>query len=195
MSTSIKPDMMLLDLGLPDIDGQEVITAIRQWSQMPIVIVSARSNDKEVIAALDSGADDYIMKPFSVEVLMSRIKANLRKSVVKEAGECKLTNGPVIMDLVRHEVFLNNEKVSFSPKEYNLLRYFIINRGKMLTHHQLLKEVWGAAHCDDMQYLRVYIGQLREKLEETPASPKLIITVPGIGYRMDVPSIFSAQAA
>jgi len=195
MSASIKPDLVLLDLGLPDIDGKEVITAIRQWSQLPIVVLSVRSGDEEVVAALDGGADDYIVKPFGADVLLSRIKANLRKVAVKEAGEPILTNGPVRMDLVRHEVFLNDEKISLTPKEYDLLRYFIINRGKMLTHRQLLAEVWGPAHSDDMQYLRVYIGQIREKLETNPSSPQLIITEPGIGYRMEVVPGSATKAA
>jgi two-component system KDP operon response regulator KdpE len=186
LSASIKPDMVLLDLGLPDIDGKEVIAAIRKWSHMPIIVLSARPDDKEIVAALDAGADDFIQKPFGPEILLSRIRANLRKGALKEVGEPKLTNGPITMDMVRHEVFLNNEQVSLTPKEYDLLRYFIIHRGKMLTHQQLLKEIWGAAHGDDMQYLRVYIRQLREKLEEDPASPKLIITAPGIGYRMEL---------
>lgn len=195
MCASIKPDLVLLDLGLPDIDGKEVIAQIREWSLMPIVVLSVRSDDEEISAALDGGADDYIIKPFSAQVLLSRIKANLRKGAIKEAGEPELTNGSIRMDLVRHEVFLKGEKISLTPKEYDLLRYFIVNRGKMLTHRQLLREVWGPAHSEDMQYLRVYIGQIREKIEENPASPKLIITEPGIGYRMETLTVPVTQAA
>jgi len=195
MSTSIKPDLILLDLGLPDIDGKEVIASIREWSQVPIIVLSVRSDEDEVVAALDGGADDYIIKPFGAKILLSRIKANLRKGAVKEAGEPELLNGALRMDLVRHEVFLNESKVAMTPKEYDLLRYFMVNRGKMLTHRQLLREVWGPAHTEDMQYLRVYIGQIREKLEENPTVPTLIITEPGIGYRMEVVSIPVAQAA
>jgi len=195
MSASIKPDLVLLDLGLPDLDGKEVIAAIRGWSQVPIVILSVRSDDTEVVAALDKGADDYVIKPFNAEVLLSRIKANLRKAAVKATGEPKLTNGSIRMDLVRHEVFLDNEEVSLTPKEYDVLRYFITNRGKMLAHKEILKAVWGAAHSEDMQYLRIYIRQLRKKLEENPASPNLIITVPGIGYRMETPPLPAAQMA
>lgn len=182
---SIKPDIVLLDLGLPDMDGKEVITMIRQWSQVPIVVLSVRSNDEEVAAALNMGADDYVTKPFNAEVMLARIHANLRKSAVREAGSSELQNGPIRMDLVRHEVFLNGQKVSFTPKEYELLRYFIVNTGKMLTHRQILKEVWGPAHSEDTQYLRVYVGQVREKIEENPASPRLIVTEPGVGYRME----------
>ncbi len=195
MSASIKPDLVLLDLGLPDIDGKEVIAGIREWSQVPIVVLSVRSDDEEVVNALDVGADDYVVKPFSATVLLSRIHANLRKGAVKEAGEPAITNGPIKMDLVRHEVFFNDAKLALTPKEYDLLRYFIINRGKMLTHRQLLKEVWGPAHSDDMQYLRVYIGQIREKLEDNPAAPRFIITEPGIGYRMEIIATPDEKAA
>lgn len=185
MSASIKPDLIVLDLGLPDMDGKEVITAIREWSHVPIVVLTVRSGDEEVVAALNIGADDYIVKPFNADVLLARIQANLRKSTIKEMGEPELRNGPIRMDLIRHEVFINNEKVALTPKEYDLLRYFIANRGKMLTHKQLLKEIWGPAHCDDTQYLRVYIGQLREKIEGKKPANKMIITEPGVGYRME----------
>lgn len=185
MSGSVKPDLVLLDLGLPDMDGKEVITQIRQWSQMPIIVLSVRTLDEEVIASLNAGADDYIVKPFNADVLVARIRANLRKAMVKEAGQPELVNGPLMMDLIRHEVFHHGEKVQLTPKEYDLLRFFMINRGRMLTHRQILNEVWGPAHSDDTQYLRVYIGQVREKLEQDPANPQLIITEPGVGYRME----------
>ena len=195
MCVSTKPDLVLLDLGLPDMDGKEVITAIREWSQVPIVILSVRSDDEEVIKALDMGADDYITKPFNVDVLLARINANLRKSVVREAAEPEISNGDLRMDLIRHQVYLKNELLSFTPKEYDLLRHFIVNRGKMLTHKDILKEVWGAAHSDDKQYLRVFIGQIREKIETNPSTPKLIITEPGIGYRMEIVAPNAAKAA
>jgi len=185
MCASVKPDLILLDLGLPDMDGKDVIGEIRSWSQVPIVILSVRAGDEEVVAALDRGADDYVVKPFNADVLMARINANLRKAAVKEAGEPDLLNGTIRMDLVRHEVYLKGEKAALTPKEYELLRYFMVNRGKMLTHKQILKEIWGPAHGDDTQYVRVYIGQLREKLEADPSNPKFIITEPGIGYRME----------
>jgi len=185
LAASIGPELVVLDLGLPDIDGKEVISAIRQWSQMPIIVCSVRSSDEEIIRALSAGADDYITKPFNPEVLLARLHANLRKAATHEAGEPELTNGIIHMDLVRHEVRLNNEKVPFTPKEYELLRYFLIHRGKMLTHQQILKDVWGNAHMDDMQYLRVYVRQLREKIERDPTRPGYILTEPGIGYRME----------
>ena len=185
LAATVKPDLILLDLGLPDMDGKEVVAAIRQWSHMPIIIMSVRSQDEEVAAALNLGADDYVIKPFNPEVLLARINANLRKTAVKEVGEPELTNGPLRMDLVRHEVFLDNEKLALTPKEYALLRYFLVQRGKMLTHKQILKEVWGPAHGENTQYLRVYVGQLREKIEKEPSKPEWLITEPGIGYRME----------
>jgi two-component system KDP operon response regulator KdpE len=184
LCASIKPDLMLLDLNLPDMDGKDVIKATREWSQVPIVVVSGRSSDEDITSALDMGADDYIIKPFNTDVLVARIKACLRKSAVREVGEPELRNGRLRIDMVTHRVFIDDEIIPFTPKEYNLLRYFIINRGKMLTHKEILREVWGAAHSDDKQYLRVFIKQIREKIEQNPAIPKLIVTDPGIGYRM-----------
>jgi len=185
LAASIKPEMVLLDLGLPDIDGKEVIRGVRAWSQMPVIVCSVRSDDAEIVAALDAGADDYVIKPFNSDVLLARIHANLRKAATLAAGDPELTNGRIRMDLVRHEVFLEGKKESFTPKEYELLRYFLTHRGKMLTHKQILQEVWGPAHSEDMQYLRVYVGQLREKIEPDATAPMYIITEPGIGYRME----------
>ena len=185
LAASINPELIILDLGLPDIDGKEVIGGIRKWSQVPIIICSVRTADREIIEALEAGSDDYITKPFNPDVVLARIHANLRKAATAEAGDPEITNGDIRMDLVRHEVRLNGKKTLFTPKEYELLRYFIVHRGKMLTHRDILKEVWGAAHTEDMQYLRVYIRQLREKIEPNPAQPCYIITEPGIGYRME----------
>lgn len=185
LAASIRPDLILLDLGLPDIDGKDVIGSVREWSQIPIIVCSVRNADEEIIQAFDAGADDYVVKPFSSEVLLARIHANLRKAATKENGEPELTNGDIRMDLVRHEVFQHGKKVLLTPKEYDLLRYMLVHRGKMLTHRQILKEVWGDAHTEDMQYLRVYISQLREKIEADPAAARYIITEPGIGYRME----------
>jgi two-component system KDP operon response regulator KdpE len=185
LAASVKPELILLDLGLSDMDGKDVIAGVRSWAQVPIIVCSVRSGDEEMIRAFELGADDYITKPFNSGVLLARVHANLRKAVNHEAGEPELTNGYIRMDLVRHEVFLHGEKTLFTPKEYDLLRYFLIHCGKMLTHRQILKEVWGSAHTEDMQYLRVYISQLREKIETDAANPRYIITEPGIGYRME----------
>lgn len=195
LAATLKPDIILLDLGLPDMDGKEVVQAIRQWSYIPIIVLSVRSQDDEVAAALNLGADDYVIKPFNPEVLLARINANLRKTAVKEVGEPELQNGPLRMDLVRHEVFLNNEKLPLTPKEYALLRYFLTQRGKMLTHKQILKEVWGPAHGENTQYLRVYVGQLREKIEKDSSNPEWLITEPGIGYRMEAATQEKTEAA
>ena len=187
---SSKPDLVLLALNLPDMEGKNVITDIRDWSQTPIIILSENAADENVITALNMGADDYVVKPFNVDVLYARINASLRKSAVQETGEPELHNGPLRMDLVRHEVFLHDELLAFTPKEYNLLRYFIVNRGKMLTHKQILNQVWGPAHSADTQYLRVFISQLREKIEAAnPKVPRLITTEAGIGYRMEIAEI------
>jgi two-component system KDP operon response regulator KdpE len=186
LGASAKPDLILLDLGLPDMDGRDVITALREWCQAPIIILSGRSSDKDVIELLNHGADDYVIKPFNFEVLRARINASLRKSSIKESGEPELSNGPLRMDLVRHQVFLRDVLIALTPKEYNLLRYFMIHCGKMLSHRDILREVWGTAHSDDTQYLRVFVGQLREKIEQNPALPTIITTELGIGYRMEV---------
>ena len=192
---SIKPELVILDLGLPDMDGKEVIKIVREWSQVPIIVCSVRDDDDEVAEALNLGADDYVVKPFNPAVLMARINANLRKAATQEAGEPEIANGKIRMDLVRHEVFINGNKVLFTPKEYKLLRYFVVNRGKMLTHRQILKDVWGPAHGDDMQYLRVYVGQIREKIEADVHNPRYIITEPGIGYRMEMIAADTVEAA
>ncbi|HEU5048099.1 MAG TPA: response regulator transcription factor [Rickettsiales bacterium] len=195
LAASVRPDLVILDLGLPDIDGKEVITGLREWSQVPIIVCSVRSEDEEVIAALETGADDYVTKPFNPDVLLARIHANLRKAATRQVGEPDLENGDIRMDLVRHEVFLRGEKSVFTPREYDLLRYFIVNRGKILTHKQILKDIWGAAHVDNMQYLRVYVSQLREKIEPNPAAPIYIVTEPGIGYRMEIVNVSEDAAA
>jgi len=195
LCASIKPDLVLLDLGLPDMDGKEVITAVREWSQVPIIVLSACSLDEEISTALNMGANDYVTKPFNVEVLLARINASLRSSAVRETGDAELCNGSLRMDLVRHEVFVNDIRTPFTPKEYDVLRHFMVNRGKMLTHKEILKTVWGAAHAEDTTYLRVYIGQIREKIEADTAQPSLITTEPGIGYRMEVVPSGARQAA
>lgn len=189
LAVSTKPDIVLLDLDLPDTQGIDVITALREWSAVPIIILSARANDTDVVEALNIGANDYVIKPFSIDVLLARINAALRTSAVKETGESMLVNGLLRMDLARHEVFLNNKLLSFTPKEYSLLRFFMIHRGKMLSHREILKEVWGNAHGEDTQYLRVFVGQIRKKIDKKPSDPSLIVTEAGIGYRMEIAEI------
>jgi two-component system KDP operon response regulator KdpE len=181
---TMKVDLVLLDLGLPDLDGKEVIFAIRERSHVPIIICSVRDTDDEIIKCLNNGANDYITKPFNPDVLLARVKACLRKTVIEEAKEVELVNGQIRMDLMRHRVFYDDKPLSLTPKEYELLRYFMINRGKMLTHKQILKEIWGPAHLDNTQYLRVYIKQLRNKIEPDSFEPSYLVTEQGIGYRM-----------
>lgn len=185
LAASIKPDLVICDLGLPDIDGTEVIRQIREWSQLPVIVLSIRSDNKDIVQALDLGADDYLVKPFDSEVLLARIRANLRKSAKAEGGEPIMRVGDITMDVVRHEVKIKDEIISLSPKEYKLLRYFMMNAGKMIMHSQLLTELWGKAHEENIQYLRIYIGQLRQKIEPDLSKPTYIITEAGIGYRMD----------
>lgn len=186
---SLKPDLILLSLDLPDMHGIEVIEAIRQWSELPIIVLSAHTDNESVISSLNAGANDYVFKPFNGDVLNARINAALRSAAVHETGEPELINGLLRIDLVRHEVFLADELIPFTPKEYNLLRYFMTHRGKMLSHREILKAVWGEAHGDDTQYLRVFVGQIREKIEKNPSIPVRIITEAGIGYRMEVAEI------
>jgi two-component system KDP operon response regulator KdpE len=189
LAISIKPDLVLLDLNLPDMEGGDLITALREWTEVPTIIISSRSHDEDVVKALNMGANDYVIKPFNADVLLARINASLRVSAVQEAGKPMIANGPLIMDLVRHEVKLNETLLHLTPKEYNLLRYFMLHRGKMLSHREILKAVWGSAHGEDTQYLRVFVGQLREKIEKNPSIPSLIITEPGVGYRMEVSAL------
>lgn len=185
LSISAKPSLILLDLNLPDMNGRDVLKSLREWCQAPIIIISSNSADEDMIELLGLGADDYVVKPFNFDLLLARINAHLRKSAVREAGEPELKNGHLRMDLVRHEVFLRDRKISFTPKEYALLKFFLANRGKMLTHKDILREVWGQAHSEDTQYLRTFLAQVREKIEEDSSNPKLILTEPGIGYRME----------
>lgn len=182
---SLKPDIVLLELDLPDMSGHEVIAALRQWSQVPVVIVTTRAENKDMVKALNLGADDYVTKPFNTDVLEARINASLRKGVLQEAGEPALINGLLRMDLVQHRVFLADRQIALTPKEYKLLRYLMAHRGKMLTQKQILQEVWGPAHVNSTQYLRVFIGQIRAKIENDPVRPVIIITEPGVGYRME----------
>jgi len=195
LCVSVKPDLVLIDPDLPDMSGVELIKALREWSEVPIIIISIDTDNESVIACLNEGASDYVFKPFNADVLKARINAALRSAAVHETGEPELVNGPLRMDLVRHEVFLNDDLLAFTPKEYNLLRYFIVHRGKMLPHREILKEVWGDAHAEDTQYLRVFVGQIREKIEKDPHIPALIITEPGIGYRMEIAEIAQLNEA
>lgn len=177
-----KPDILLLDLGLPDLDGKEVIRRIREWSGVPIIILSARDQEAEKVAALDLGANDYLTKPFGIAELTARIRVCLRRSG-SENEATQLICGAIMLDLARHLVFVDGVEVKLTPTEYELLKILMQNLGKVLTHRQLLKKVWGA-ESNDTQYIRVYIGQLRRKVEADSTRPRHIVTESGIGYRM-----------
>lgn len=185
---SLRPDMVLLDLGLPDIDGLEVLEEIRAESNVPVLIVSARDDNKEIVKAFDLGADDYVTKPFSIDILLARVSANLRKAIQEQAGDTVISAGELEIDLLRHEVRHGEKTIDLSPKEYALLSYLMRHKGKMLTHQALLEEVWGKGHTDDTQYLRVYMGQLRRKIEASMENPIYIKTEAGVGYRLDDPA-------
>lgn len=195
LTASYKPDAIILDMGLPDIDGTEVLKKLREWTDTPVVVVSARSDSGDIVEAFELGADDYMTKPFDMEVLIARLNAAMRHSYQKTLGDSMLEAGEVIMDLVRHEVKVKGRKVEFSPKEYELLSFLMRHQGKMLTHRQILKQVWGDAHTHDKQYLRVYIMQVRQKIEREPENPEYIVTEAGIGYRFDAPSKKTTQNA
>jgi two-component system KDP operon response regulator KdpE len=181
-----RPDLILLDLGLPDRDGLEVIRRVRESSQMPIVVLSARGEENDKIAALDLGADDYVAKPFGVGELLARIRAALRRSTAVATEGAILRFGRVEIDVEKRVVKVEGEEVHLTPNEYRLLQVLIKYPGKVLTQRQLLNEVWGPHHLDQAQYLRVYIAQLRRKLEADPARPKHLQTEPGVGYRLVV---------
>jgi two-component system, OmpR family, KDP operon response regulator KdpE len=180
---SRQPDLILLDLGLPDRDGLEVIRSVREWGKIPILVLSARGQEKDKIAALDLGADDYVAKPFAVGELLARIRAALRRSTAAATGAV-VRFGAVEVDLDKRMVRVDTQDVHLTPNEYKLLQVLIQHAGKVLTQRQLLNEVWGPQHTEQAQYLRVYIAQLRRKLERNPARPKHLQTEPGVGYRL-----------
>jgi two-component system KDP operon response regulator KdpE len=178
------PDIVLLDLGLPDGDGKDVIRRIREWSDVPIVVLSARDREAEKIESLDLGADDFVNKPFGVGELLARMRTAIRHRMQRKAETPILRVGKLEIDNLRHRVSRGGEEVKLTPKEFELLSFLTRYAGKVVTHKQILTAVWGPAHTEDTQYLRVYIGHLRQKLEDNPDDPKVITTEPGIGYRV-----------
>jgi two-component system KDP operon response regulator KdpE len=185
-AASRNPDVVLLDLGLPDIDGLEVTERLREWTATPIVVISAREQEQDKVRALDAGADDYLTKPFSAGELLARIRVALRHAARQRAGrqEPVFTLHNLRVDLEQRRVFVSEKEVHLTPLEYKLLLVLIRNAGKVITHSQILKEVWGPAHANEVQYLRVYMTQLRHKLETDPARPKIFLNEPGVGYRL-----------
>lgn len=186
-ATMQPPDLVLLDLGLPDMDGLEVQQRLRGWSQVPIIVVSARGQEHDKITALDAGADDYLTKPFNVGELLARIRVALRnRQRVGHADEPQFRTGGLEVDLALRRVVLGGDEVHLSPIEYKLLTTLVRYAGKVVTHRQLLQEVWGPGHAAETQYLRIYMGHLRRKLETDPARPRYLLTEPGVGYRLQV---------
>lgn len=178
-----RPDVVLLDLGLPDIDGVKVLRHLREWSDVPVLILSVRDEPEEKVAALDGGADDYVTKPFDTAELLARIRAAQRRSLT-ETGEPVFKSGPLCVDFAARQVKLNGVEIKLTPTEYSLLRVLLQNAGKVVTHRQLLRTVWGEKAESQAQYLRVYVTHLRKKLEANTNAPALIKTEVGIGYRL-----------
>lgn len=184
--TSHNPDLVLLDLGLPDGDGIDLTRQLREWSRVPIIVLSARGREDDKVAALDAGADDYLTKPFGVNELLARMRVAMRHAEASRGGTQVQTYefGDLKLDLVRREVFRGAEELHLTPIEYKLLLLFAQHAGKVLTHRQILKEVWGPAYATQTHYVRVHMAELRKKIEANPARPKLLVTEPGVGYRL-----------
>ncbi|AZN72922.1 DNA-binding response regulator [Georhizobium profundi] len=178
-----QPDLVVLDLGLPDMDGKAVIARIREWSKVPILILSVRQSEDEKVAALDAGANDYVVKPFGIAEMLARVRALLRSAPGGATPETEILRRDLRIDLARHEVALAGEPVKLTRKEFDLLALLARNPGRIVTHRQLLADIWGPAHEHDLQYLRVFIGRLRAKLGDDPAAPRFILNEPGVGYR------------
>ncbi|GAB4578656.1 MAG: response regulator [Anaerolineales bacterium] len=181
-----RPDLVILDLGLPDLDGIEVTRRLREWTQIPIIILSVREQETDKIAALDAGADDYLTKPFHAGELMARIRAALRRAVRPETTTA-FTEGNLSVDFTRRLVKVNGTEVKLTPTEYDLLKVLITHAGKVLTHQQLLRQVWGTGYESEYHILRVNISNLRHKIEADAARPRFILTEPGVGYRLALP--------
>jgi len=180
------PDLMIVDLGLPDMDGLQVIQDLRTWSAMPIIVLSARSDEKDKIEALDAGADDYLTKPFSVGELLARVRAHLRRRETGNSASSVFSFGDVVVDLVKRTVERNGEAVHLTSTEYRLLTVLIRHAGRILTHGQLLRDVWGPNHHEHSHYVRIYMANLRQKLEKDPTQPEHLLTEIGMGYRLMV---------
>jgi two-component system, OmpR family, KDP operon response regulator KdpE len=188
------PELVVLDLGLPDRDGFEVLSALREWSRVPVFILSVRGREGEKVRAFDLGADDYVVKPFGMPELLARIKAALRRRLEEQSPQPVFKVGGLEVDLARRVVRVDNAEVRLSPKQYRLLQVLVSHAGKVVTHRQLLNEVWGAVHRDDIQYLRVFVRKLRSRIEADPARPRYLLTELGVGYRLRTPDQLAGAA-
>ena len=188
LCVSAQPHLIILDLGLPDMDGQKFILRLREWSQIPIIVLSVRASETEKVQALDGGANDYVTKPFGISELMARIRVVLRSNEEASCAPTVFDSQGLRVDLAQREVCTDGVPIHLSKKEYELLRLLIASRGQVLTHQQILRKVWGPAQQDETHYLRVLVGQLRQKLGDDPARPRFIVTVQGVGYRLVVPA-------
>jgi len=187
LSMSYNPDLIILDLGLPDIDGLEVITKIREWSKIPIVIVSARENERQKIEALDKGADDYLTKPFGIGELLARVRVSLRHGIKSGTENENMDNFKVkelVIDFIKRRVMINNEDIHLTPIEYKIMALLCKYSGKVLTHSFIIRDIWGSAMGNETQSLRVFMASLRRKIEKNPAQPEYIYTEVGVGYRL-----------
>jgi len=178
-----RPDLLVVDLGLPDMDGVEVVRAVRHWSELPILILSARAEEADKIAALDAGADDYLAKPFGVGELLARVRALVRRRTKGGEGTPVVSFGEVQVDLARRAVTRSGELVHLTNIEYRLLAVLVVNAGKVMTHRHLMRDVWGPGHAENSHYLRIYVSRLRQKLEPNPTEPAHLLTESGVGYR------------
>ncbi len=182
-----KPDLIILDLGLPDMDGSEVLRQVRRTSLVPVIVLSVRNDERGKVAALDTGADDYVIKPFGMDELIARIRTALRHKLQQQGELPVYRRGDLAVDVAHRLVMLKGVETKLSVKEFDLLQLFVRHAGKVLTHGFLLREIWGPANADDVQYLRVYVRTLRQKLEEDPAQPRYLLTETGVGYRLQAP--------
>ena len=193
--TLTPPDLVILDLGLPDMDGADVLERLRAWSNVPLIVLSVRSNEAEKVRLLESGADDYVVKPFGMAELLARAHAAMRRQVRATSGEPVVRAGPLSIDLAARFVTINGERVILTPKEYRLLQILAQHAGNVVTHQFLLKEIWGSPHIHDTHYLRIFVRKLRQKIEADPTQPRILTTELGIGYRLSVPEPARAVAA
>jgi two-component system KDP operon response regulator KdpE len=187
------PDLVILDLGLPDMDGADVVARLRGWSNVPIIVLSVRSSEAEKVRLLELGADDYVVKPFGMAELLARVRATLRRRMRAISGEPVVKSGTLKIDLSARSVTVNDRRLSLTPKEYRLLQVLAQHAGNVVTHQHLLREVWGATHVNDPHYLRIFVRKLRQKIEADPTQPKILLTELGVGYRLAAPATETAS--